>query len=154
MTMQRKKSFVVVLAAIVFAVGARGQIPNRSAPLVFDLTGIPARTDGFMPGMERLAALPAAIALKRTMDLNMTTQCYPGTSSVDRQAKGRVGVVAVFGPAGWITGMALIHPLADDYYLRHLGIMCEKEWQLEKTTHIPLRLRLGSLQECNKMEGK
>ena len=138
--MQRKKSFVVVLAAIVFAMGARGQV-NSDSP-------------GPEAGNGRATALPATLDLKRTMDLNKTTQGNPGTSSADWLPMGKVGVAGVAGPAGAIAGMARMYPLADDYYLRHLGIMCKNEWQLEKTTHIPLRLRLGSLEECNRMEGK
>ncbi|HET6256347.1 MAG TPA: hypothetical protein VFE32_19895 [Puia sp.] len=35
-----------------------------------------------------------------------------------------------------------------------LGFFCRKEIQLENTIHLPLRLRLGSLQEVNRLEGK
>jgi hypothetical protein len=39
-------------------------------------------------------------------------------------------------------------------YLDNLGFFCKKEIQIENTVHIPLRLRLGSLQEVNRLEGK
>jgi hypothetical protein len=32
--------------------------------------------------------------------------------------------------------------------------MCRKEWALEKKTGIPLKFRLGSVEEVNKLEGK
>jgi len=37
---------------------------------------------------------------------------------------------------------------------RDLGIICQKEWQLEKKTGIPFRFRLGSLEHVDKIEGK
>lgn len=41
-----------------------------------------------------------------------------------------------------------------DYHVATLGFMCKKEWQFEKATKIPVRVRLGSLQYCNMLEGK
>ncbi|MBN8836657.1 MAG: hypothetical protein J0I09_05335 [Sphingobacteriia bacterium] len=44
--------------------------------------------------------------------------------------------------------------LAPDYYTKHWGFMCKQELQIEKTTKIPLKIRLGSIDYCNKLEGK
>ena len=44
--------------------------------------------------------------------------------------------------------------IPQNYYTQHFGIMCKKELALEKATKIPFRFRLGSLQQCNYLEGK
>jgi hypothetical protein len=45
-------------------------------------------------------------------------------------------------------------PLAADIYVRNFGFFCKKEMQFEKTLRVPLRFRLGSLEQCNVLEQK
>ena len=42
----------------------------------------------------------------------------------------------------------------DNYYSCNLGFMCKKEIQIQKSTKIPLKIRLGSVEYVDKMEGK
>lgn len=44
--------------------------------------------------------------------------------------------------------------IAPDYYTQHFGWVCKKELALEKLMKVPLKIRLGSLQQCNYLEGK
>jgi hypothetical protein len=55
-------------------------------------------------------------------------------------------------PARSIYPPSTIIPSND--YVRHLGFFCRQEWSFEKKSHIPLRLRLGSLEYCDHLEGK
>ena len=41
-----------------------------------------------------------------------------------------------------------------DFMSTRQGYICRQEWKFEKKTGLPLRLRLGSLDYVNKMEGK
>jgi hypothetical protein len=40
------------------------------------------------------------------------------------------------------------------HYTDNFGFFCRKEFQFEARTKLPLRFRLGSLQQCNNLEGK
>lgn len=44
--------------------------------------------------------------------------------------------------------------LPSNYYAANLGFFCKKELQLEKITSIPFKFRLGSVQQCDWLEGK
>ena len=57
-----------------------------------------------------------------------------------------------FNGLNWGRDGSYIQP-ANLYYLQS-GFFCKREWEFEKATHIPFRFRLGSLAECNAMEGK
>ena len=50
-----------------------------------------------------------------------------------------------------LTSLAI---LGQDHFTKSFGFFCLKEFQFEKQTKLPLRLRLGSLEYCNTLEGK
>jgi len=41
-----------------------------------------------------------------------------------------------------------------DFVTMKQGYICRQEWKFEKKTGLPVRLRLGSLDYVNKLEGK
>jgi len=49
---------------------------------------------------------------------------------------------------------APIRLLPENYYVNRLPFFCKKELQIEKITKIPFRIRLGSLDYVNELEGK
>ena len=54
-------------------------------------------------------------------------------------------ISAVGGPLGAVGG---------DYYVNHLGFFCKQELAIQKTLRLPVSFRLGTLEYCNKLEGK
>lgn len=50
------------------------------------------------------------------------------------------------------TNSSLIIPA--DFYNGQLGFFCKKEWRFESHTKIPLKFRIGNIDDCNRMEGK
>jgi hypothetical protein len=73
--------------------------------------------------------------------------------------KGNLGLQPAdrsgYFPAGYRqTGRAEPLALPADFYSQRMGFFCKREWGFEKSTRIPLRFRLGSLENCNYLEGK
>ena len=41
-----------------------------------------------------------------------------------------------------------------NFYSNHVGFFCKQEIRLEKKIKIPFKFRLGSVSECDRLEGK
>ena len=79
-----------------------------------------------------------------------TGGCFNSTAVGHFSPKMGTFRVAAWNPAGFNPGGIL----SPEFYSRNMGIICQKEWQFEKITKVPLRIRLGSLEYTNYMEGK
>ncbi len=47
-----------------------------------------------------------------------------------------------------------INVIAANYYTQNLGFFCKKELQLQKAIKVPFMFRLGSVEMCDRLEGK
>jgi hypothetical protein len=80
------------------------------------------------------------------------TRYFPAPEDLEQMdiyAQGRQIPQLIFNRA---TDESYVQP-PNLYYIQS-GFFCKREWEFEKATHIPFRFRLGSLAECNAMEGK
>lgn len=44
--------------------------------------------------------------------------------------------------------------LSANYYAAHLGFFCKQEIKFEKVVKVPFKFRLGSVEDCDRLEGK
>lgn len=59
--------------------------------------------------------------------------------------------------SGWLSGttdLFLPASITNNYYTQHFGFFCRQELKVEKASGIPFRLRLGSVEQCDLIEGK
>ena len=90
------------------------------------------------------AASGAAAQLKRTI---------PPASSIHLSDKRQAGKGFQAAAPVTVTPVNLA-PVPGNFYAEGLGYFCKKEIKFEKITRIPFKFRLGSVQQCDWLEGK
>ncbi|RYE21642.1 MAG: hypothetical protein EOP51_15155 [Sphingobacteriales bacterium] len=53
-----------------------------------------------------------------------------------------------------LNSVVLLHPVTKDQYSNNLSFFCRKELQLEKAIKMPVKIRVGSIEQCNYLEQK
>ena len=61
---------------------------------------------------------------------------------------------ASLSPDTLSNGQLLAGVVQRDHYVKNLSFFCRQEWKWEKATRIPVRFRVGTLEQCNRLEGK
>ena len=135
--MQRKKTFLVVWISIV-----TGQLWAQAPTAGMWINTTPVLKSSLFPNMGSLSLtgglLPLSASLTLTGGQSLAEKTSPPPFSI--------GSGADFSNGADYYG--------SQYYTSHLGFFCKRELEFEKTIRIPLRFRLGSLEECNRLEGK
>lgn len=120
----------------------------------------------FYPFLATFFSLCLFIAQSRAQTDNTGSIAKPQDMSYNRFAGGHDGLLRHYpkyrDSIKTVRSILRLQPVGDvmagqlpaGYYNSCLGFFCRKEWQIEKAAKIPLRVRLGSLDYCDKMEGK
>jgi len=135
--MQRKKMFLVVCISALLAGGARGQnfLPGKGK-WIPEYRGLTRETFHFsaIPGRDR-----------SPLGKPEWGNVLPGRGTEIMPWRARVSL---------LEGVQMGALIPADRVVTHFGFFCRRELELEKTIRLPLRFRLGSLEYCNKLEGK
>lgn len=90
--------------------------------------------------------------------LLITGLCSPAqntTLSLRNKFNNSLLLLHFIPPVSIVTNLQHVRQMIPaDFYTCNIGFFCKKELLIERATKIPLRLRVGSLQQCNYYEGK
>jgi hypothetical protein len=103
--------------------------------------------------------LPANMNLKRKrifaliVKLVLCTSVIHAQNSVDSSKEKTYASFTAFSKNIFLKP-PLLNSLPGNFYAKQLPFFCSKELQVQKTVGIPIKFRLGSVEYCDKLEGK
>lgn len=149
--MQRKKMFLVVCLSALLAGSSKGQniLPERAKM-------VPVRLD---QGRESFLfrVLPAwemSGRGKTGWGIVLPGRGAGNEVAGFREGQAGSGVPGGMGPSLNKSSNGYGGVIPANRVVTHFGFFCKRELELEKTIRLPLRFRLGSLEYCNRLEGK
>jgi hypothetical protein len=134
-TVQRKKTFLVVCLSILM-VGTQAQQPG------------PDPVEKIVPG--HLVFTKMSFVFRLSLPAMAGQYMLAGGTGSPTQPR----------PPFHVSDMAADYLAAEPLYMGagsyydQLGFFCKRELDIQKATHLPVFFRLGSLESCNKLEGK
>lgn len=75
-------------------------------------------------------------------------------SSADSIKQKPIIFVRLYNTFPAVKQQALPNKLPADFYSKQLPFFCSKELQIQKAVGIPIKFRIGSVEYCDKLEGK
>ena len=104
--------------------------------------------------------LPANMNLKKKTFLALTVKLLFSFIYVQAQSTNDSAKVNNFHLPAFYTNISFIkypvlqNQILGNFYAKQLPFFCNKELQVQKAVGIPIKFRVGSVEYCDKLEGK
>jgi len=79
---------------------------------------------------------------------------FVASSAFSQYFSPLIGSEPVFSGKVYKVHTAINSTLPRGFYVSQLGFFCRKEWKMESAWRLPVRIRLGTVAQCDWMEGK
>lgn len=89
-----------------------------------------------------------------TVKLLFSLTCLQAQVSKDSVKIDSVHFFSLYSNAFYAKQTILQNQLPGNFYAKQLPFFCNKELQIQKAVGIPIKFRVGSVEYCDKMEGK
>jgi hypothetical protein len=89
-----------------------------------------------------------------TVKFLLSVSCVHAQVAADSCKSKPVSFFVVQLNSSVIKQSILSNQLPKDFYAKQLPFFCRKELQVQKAVGIPIKFRVGSVEDCDKLEGK